>query len=114
MCTINFGHCHVLALLQHEAAQIKVCSLRSLLKTVHKAHATTWFCLLQPRASCLAIGVSEQPYMGQEGLAGPPARGADYPYVAPLFTEFSDIFSKPVVPLESRVTHNIGLLDPDT
>ena len=59
--TISFGCFHGLALLQHEAALIEVCSLWYLLKTVYKAHATAWFCLLQPRASCLAIGVSKQP-----------------------------------------------------
>ena len=60
-CTVSFGHFYVLALLQHEAAPIKVCLLLSLLKTIHKAHDTAWFCLLQPRAFCLAMGVSKQP-----------------------------------------------------
>ena len=59
--TVSFGHFCVLALPQHEAAPIEVCSLRSLLKTIHKALATAWFCLLQPRAFCLAMGVSKQP-----------------------------------------------------
>ena len=39
--------------------------------------------------------------MGQEGLTGPPAPGADHPYVASLLTEFADIFSEPMLPPES-------------
>ena len=60
-CTISFGHFHILALSQHEAAPIEVGSLCSLLKTIHKTCAIVWFCLLQPRASSLAMGVSKQP-----------------------------------------------------
>ena len=59
--TVSFAHFYVLALPQYEAALIEVCLLRSLLKTIHKACATAWFCLVQPRASCLAMGVSKQP-----------------------------------------------------
>ena len=59
--TVSFGHFCVLALPQHEAALIEVCSLWSLLKTIRKARAIAWFCLLQPKASCLAMGVSKQP-----------------------------------------------------
>ena len=59
--TVCFGHFRVLALPQYEDAPIEVCSLQSLLKTIHKAHATVLFCLLQPRAFCLAMGVSKQP-----------------------------------------------------
>ena len=58
-CTINFSCFHVLALLQHEAAPIEVCLLWCLLKTIRKAHVTAWLCLLQPMASCLAMGVSK-------------------------------------------------------
>ena len=51
--------------------------------------------------------------MGQEGPAGPPAQAADHSQVAPLLTEFTDVFSEPVVPQESWVIHNIDLLNPD-
>ena len=77
--TISFGHFHVLALLQHKAALIEVCSLWSLLKTICKACATAGFCLLEPRASCLAMGVSKQPKVGHENPAGTTAPGADHP-----------------------------------
>ena len=76
--TASFGPFCILALPQHEAAPIEVCSLQSLLKTVHKDHATAWFCLLQPRASCLAMGISKQPYMGHKDPAGPTAPGAEH------------------------------------
>ena len=76
---VSFGHSHVLALPQHEAAQVEVWLLQSLLKTIHKARAISWFCLLQPRACCLAMGVSKQPLVGQEGPASPPAPGSDHP-----------------------------------
>ena len=41
--TISFGYFHILPLPQCEAALIKVCSLQSLLKTIHKACA---YCLV--------------------------------------------------------------------
>ena len=111
--TVSFGHSHVLALPQHKAAQIEVYSLQFLVKTIHKAHATAQFYLLQSRASCLTMGVSKQPQVGQKGPASPPAPGADHPQVPPLLTECYDVFGEPVVPPESRVTHDINLLDPD-
>ena len=100
-CIVSFGYFHVLALPQHEAAPIEVCSLWSLLKTIGKVCATAWFCLLQPGASHLAMGVSKQPQVGHKDLASPTAPGADHPLVAPLLTEFLDVFSQPEFPLES-------------
>ena len=46
-------------------------------------------------------------------MAGPIAPGADHPLVAPLVTGFLDVFSEPVFPAESRLAHDIELLDPD-
>ena len=51
--------------------------------------------------------------MGHKDPAGPTAPGADHPLVAPLLTEFLDVFSELVFPLESQLTHDIELLDPD-
>ena len=51
--------------------------------------------------------------MGHKDPGGPTAPGADHPLVAPLFTEFSDVFSESVFPPESLLTHDIELLDPD-
>jgi len=59
--TVTIGGSRVLALPQHEAARVELCSLRSVLKTVRKAGSTAWYWLLQPRAACLSMGDSTQP-----------------------------------------------------
>ena len=45
-------------------------------------------------------------------VATPPAPGADHPAIAPLLSEFADVFQDPTFPPADRVTHDISLLDP--
>ena len=111
--TVTFGVSRVLALPPREAVQVELCSVRSLLKTVHKARSIAWFCLLQPGVACLSMEASEQSQVGQEGVRTPSAPGADHPQVASLLEEFGDVFCDPEFPLDSCMTHAIDLFDPD-
>ena len=110
--TVTFGTQVVLALPVSSTATVGLCSVRSLWKTIRKHGTTAWITLLQPSGSLLSMGASGCLEAEQGGVATPPAPGADHPAIAPLLSEFADVFQDPVFPPADRVTHDISLLDP--
>ena len=65
-------------------------------KTLCKCLGDVWFYLLQLTTSCLPMGDSSAPGVGQEGLATLTILGMDYPLVASFLEEFINIVSDPV------------------
>ena len=102
----------MLYLPQQPTASEELCSFCALHRTFYKGLEGALCCLLKHAASCLFMGDSSAPGVGQEGLATPTVLGIDHPLVVSLLNEFTNIFCDPIFPLDIHFTHDLDLIDP--
>ena len=66
---------------------------------------------MQPSGYLLAMGASNGPGQGLQGVGTPIAMDSNNPAIIDLLHEYANILTNPVFSPEDHIIHNINLLD---